>query len=774
MAGLLVSLGAIAAEDFEMLMLEVSMNREPPAPVLCLRDADGGYWVEETIVDAWRIEGERPAAMEHSGIRFLSINGFEGARASFDETTVSLAVTFPPKHIAGQVVTVRADDYPQPDSDYGAFADYDLNYLDPRGDDESVFSALLQPTLFSPAGFLRNAIVYRNGFFDDDDDSVFPEETDDRYDDGFVRLETTWVRDDPVHLRSIRLGDSILEPGNLGAAARFGGVQFATNFDTRPNLVTFPLPAVAGQALLDSSVELFVDGRKAYSGSVDPGPFAFREIPVTTGAGQVQMVTRDLAGREQIVVTDFYATPRTLRDGLSEYAFSAGALREDYGLKSNEYGDAFVSGFHRHGVTDRFTIEGQAQASSEVARIGGAASFAFPRAGVTTAGLAFSRSDGSDSGYEWLFAHNYQSRRYSANLNLRGSTDDYRQLNSLDDETRLKFQVAAGGGLNFSRRSSIATTVAHREYHDGSQYGFVSASYTYASARNFSLFGYATYLDGDDTDTIVGIRLTHFLGGSRSANYGLTMDDDGLGATVELRSDLPVGPGMGYRLAAGQEDGDQTWEADVSAQNDIGRVRLESDHDEEGLAWQASASGSMAWVGGMPFLTREIRDAFAVVKVDGFEGVRVYQDNHEIGRTDSSGRILIPGLRPYQDNQVRIEVQDLPLTARVDSLELSVTPYQRSGVIADFPARDGRDVLIRMVLPDGSAVPEGSIVTLSESGSRAPVGLDGTVYLEDVTGVQQGGVTWRDQRCVFELRVPEPGETVPDLGNVECLPRNSP
>jgi outer membrane usher protein FimD/PapC len=103
-----------------------------------------------------------------------------------------------------------------------------------------------------------------------------------------------------------------------------------------------------------------------------------------------------------------------------------------------------------------------------------------------------------------------------------------------------------------------------------------------------------------------------------------------------------------------------------------------------------------------------------------------------------------------------------------------VTPYQRSGVIADFPARDGRDVLIRMVLPDGSAVPEGSIVELAESGSRAPVGLDGTVYLEDVTGVQQGEVTWEDQRCVFELRVPEPGETVPDLGNVECLPRDSP
>jgi len=54
---------------------------------------------------------------------------------------------------------------------------------------------------------------------------------------------------------------------------RFGGVQFGTNFSTQPMLVTTPLLAAHGEAVVPSTVDVFVNGRPVASESVPPGPF---------------------------------------------------------------------------------------------------------------------------------------------------------------------------------------------------------------------------------------------------------------------------------------------------------------------------------------------------------------------------------------------------------------------------------------------------------------------------------------------------------------------
>ncbi len=59
-----------------------------------------------------------------------------------------------------------------------------------------------------------------------------------------------------------------------------------------------------------------------------------------------------------------------------------------------------------------------------------------------------------------------------------------------------------------------------------------------------------------------------------------------------------------------------------------------------------------------------IRNGFAVAKVGEFENVRVYVENHEVGRTDRHSRILLPALQPFEDNRVSIESSDLPLHIR--------------------------------------------------------------------------------------------------------------
>ena len=58
---------------------------------------------------------------------------------------------------------------------------------------------------------------------------------------------------------------------------------------------------------------------------------------------------------------------------------------------------------------------------------------------------------------------------------------------------------------------------------------------------------------------------------------------------------------------------------------------------------------------GYAFLSRRINDSFAVVQVPDYSGVGIYCRQPSVGRTDAKGNALLPSLRPYEKNSVRIE-----------------------------------------------------------------------------------------------------------------------
>ena len=115
---------------------------------------------------------------------------------------------------------------------------------------------------------------------------------------------------------------------------RFGGVQFGTNFATQPTLVTTPLLAARGEAVVPSTVDVFINGRPIASETVPPGPFSIENLPAITGTGQLQVVVTDALGRQQVLTQPYYSGSTLLRAGLNEYSFELGAIREDYGLES--------------------------------------------------------------------------------------------------------------------------------------------------------------------------------------------------------------------------------------------------------------------------------------------------------------------------------------------------------------------------------------------------------------------------------------------------------
>src|SRR5207244_1800446 len=85
------------------------------------------------------------------------------------------------------------------------------------------------------------------------------------------------------------------------------------------------------------------------------------------------------------------------------------------------------------------------------------------------------------------------------------------------------------------------------------------------------------------------------------------------------------------------------------------------------------------------FASREIDSSFAVAQVGGEPNVRIYRDNKLVGHTDQDGYAILPGLRAYQDNVIRIEQADLPLDIEVDAMQIEAIPHYRSGVLLKFP-----------------------------------------------------------------------------------------
>ena len=246
--------------------------------------------------------------------------------------------------------------------------------------------------------------------------------------EGFVgkRLDTALTREWPNRMLSFRLGDAITTPGYWGRAARMGGIRWGTDFRARPDFITFPLPAVRGEAVVPSTVDVYVNGTLRARRDVQPGAFSLRDLPVISGSGDVRLVLRDSLGREQIIQQPYFASEDLLRAGLSAYSVEIGAVREDYGLENFAYGRALAVASLRRGFSDRVTAELRGEFLEDQQTVGAGMTASVLPSVVLSASLAHSEMRGS--GTLAQFGVDFDRRAFSAGMRLRAATAAFRQL----------------------------------------------------------------------------------------------------------------------------------------------------------------------------------------------------------------------------------------------------------------------------------------------------------------------------------------------------------
>ena len=739
----------IAADE---ILLDVFINQQRKDTVVLLR-SDGRLFAGAEDLRRWRVRLPEANPLTHYGEDFYALDALEGLTYRLDESTQALAMQVPPGLFDATRLMGKETKFSAPNpASLGGFLNYDVTANHAQGQTNT--NGLLELGGFGSWGTAQTSILA----------------SDLNGQASAIRLDTTWTRDQPMQLNSLRFGDAISGTSSWGGAVRFGGVQWATNFSTQPNLISFPLPGISGEAALPSTVDLYVDNALRMRRQVPSGPFSIEDLPVPSGRGDARIVVRDILGREQIITQPFDTSSRLLKQGLHDYSYEVGFVRRNFGIDSNNYGRPMAVGTHRLGLTEQFTgeVHGEFRGNQQTVGLGGV--LMLPAVGVLSGSFAASHSDRGVGGFLGL-GFQLQSRSFSFGMNTQIASQRFVKLGMQPEQLAPRQTSQAFVSLATTDYGAFSARFTHQAFRDKEDNAIVSGSYArkIGSLGNLSM-SVMRFLSGD-AETVFSLNFSMLLGNRTSANISTSAKSGREQAQLQLGRSVPAGSGVGYRLVAGAGDSDFR-QAELNLQNQVGSYTLGASQASGQTAFRGSANGGIAFLGGSAFLSRRITDSFAVVKVPGYSGVGVYADNQLVARTDANGSALLPRLRPYQKNTVRIEQADLPMDAQIDAVQLDAVPYLRSGLLLKFPIKRSRGALLTVVLENGEPLPAGALAQIIrdnvEKNEVFPTGLRGELYLIGLAASNRVRVTLLEQSCEFMLPFPESTEPLPYLGTYTC------
>lgn len=751
------------ASPGRLLPLEVRVNGAKVGNWLLL-EKDGNLYAPPDAFDEWRLSRD-PSAQgveyrNRTWYPLASIPGYE-AQFNFAEQSVDLrflATAFGATRLTGREEALA----PLSPVLSSLFLNYDVSETISAGRDfqtRNDLGALLEFGYSSSLGVLTSSHVGRNLLSDDNLEAR-----------SWRRLETAFTKDFRDENLTLRLGDSTTRPGMWGRQVYFGGVQLGRNYALSPGFITYPLPIIGGQSSAPSTVELYVNDVLRQTSQVPTGPFVIDNFPLLTGTGQARLVVRDLLGRETVLVQDFFASTDLLDEGLSDWSAEIGAVRENLGVANADYGQTFASGLWRYGFDRQRTLEARAEAGEETRGAGLGLSLALPWQMLGQVSAAGSRNDTAGSGGKGMIGVLHSSLWHGFSLRAENASREYRQIGTETAFLPSRRQYSASY-TSYARegRGSFGVAYARIEPYDQAELTTMSANYTMRLGARSSLTFTATRVTGAAKADTVGMSLIVPFDNRRHATANVTAREDSTDSYAGVSQGLGAEIGMGWRALAGRRAGENFGEggvyyqgarslltADVNATSDVQTARL-------------GAQGALIAADGSLFATRRVQNGFAVVEVSGYENVGVGMHSNIYARTDASGRALVPDLQPYRANSIRLDPNELPISAEIDSIELTAVPASRSGVKVKFPVRSGRGALIKIELQDGQPAPAGATVAIRGDDKEFYVARRGEAF---VTGLPESSVVtlrWKGQACDLKIDLP-PGkfDDIARVGPVVC------
>jgi outer membrane usher protein FimD/PapC len=766
------------SEATETVVVRVTLNYEEKGEFFVELTEDGDFLMREDDLRAMGFETVEGMRTSREGGTYFSLGSMEMVDFIFDEHDLALAISASPSLLGTSVMDFgdrRREDvyYPRHTS---AFFNYEAIYSDSNTPDSDSFG------MTNELGIRARGVLFLT------DASYRKTASEEK----FVRLLSSVTYDWRRDMRRLVGGDFFASSGVLGSRVILGGASFSRVYNIDPYFQETPLLDFSGFVSLPSEAEVYVNGNRVLAKGLSPGRFELRNVSTYSGAGEVEVVLRDPFGEVRRLVYPFYYSTRLMGSGLHEYSYGAGFVREDFGVESDRYGELAVSAHHRYGLRDSLTLGYRAEGGGDVYNLGPETAFLLGNAGVVTLSVSASLDDRSSG--EWgsagLLRYEFVGRNLNTRFDLTGFTEEYATLEEALREPveaaaaeRTKYAIGAGVGFHGERSGSVAVNYSGVKTFSGQDFETFGISYAK------TLFGRTKFTsrltrveEEDDAEYRFFFGITHNFKRDVAIAADFSKAEDVYTQRLQVRNTIPLGEGLGYRVSAERhEDGSETTYAlnpfvQVNTRYGTYRGNYRREFPDDGrsfYSYYVSASGGVGFVGDAVGLSRPIRDSFGLVKVGDVPGVAVYVNNQEAGRTDSSGRVFVPELSSYVENQVSIGDTDIPIDYTMPEVSRHVSPPLRSGSVIDFRVERFQAVTgLLKVEAGGKLMPVEYVDVNIIVGAREltfVTGRGGEIYVEDLPeGSHVASFVHDGMGCSFDLIVPESDETLIDLGELVC------
>jgi outer membrane usher protein len=716
----------------EILVSVQTAPNEPGESDTILQMTDGSLWVRPESLQRWRATVPKES-IEYEGSRWTALRVVPGLLYRFDNCTQTLWVdAAAATRSITQLDLLPTITIPTGSAriEPGGYFNLDTQVL--HSVSGTQWAGLGELGAFNARGYGASSFVANQ--------------------DQLVRLDTVWSVDDPESLQRFRAGDVISRDSTFGQSVRLGGVQWGRQFSLRPDIITYPLPSFRGSAALASSVDVYVNQTLRSNQDVPSGPFELNRIPVVAGQGDVQLVVRDVLGREQVVSYPFYAAPVLLREGLTDYTVEAGWLRNSYAVRSADYGRFLAAATYREGLSDTLTAEAHTELLHGQQLLAFSGAWLQPMLGVFSAGIAGSEAtDGVGGGMQLGFER--VSRVWNFSAEVRRASPRFARAGDGPDPVR-KSELARVGFVPHVS-GSLSLSYLHQVRDTDGDISILGLTYGYSFAREWNLFVSATRATSQirNDSILVGLNWQFAQDYLSSSEFSHEGGNNNLARFTVQRT---MQSALDYSWRASAESGANA-RRDVHGQwtHERGTLSADAERNAGDNNYRLGYSTGFALLGTDAFWTRPVDGSFAVVDTQGVPDVRIYADERMTGRTDSTGKLLVPNLRTYETTYLRIEDSDVPIAYEMADLRQPIFLPTRGGTRAQFSVHAYDGVILRLRLQDGSPVPAGAQVAVPGIDASMPVGFDGQTYLDRPAQENRLEARWPGHRCLAYWTTPQ-------------------
>jgi outer membrane usher protein len=770
--------GALASraiqENLRVLPLEVTINGTPAGQWVFI-ERDGILFATDETFEEWRVNRRTTAqAIDYRNEKWFSlasVPGYQQGNINFATNTVAL-------EFAGQsfsATRITTDTTKRPVlsmPELSAFLNYDINANHVATKDianSTNVGALLELGVSGPQGVFTSSHVAK--------DLTHTSATNERK---FVRLESTFNKNFTDSNTSLRIGDSSTRSGISGRSVYFGGLQIGRNFALSPGFTTQPMPLVSGTSSAPSTVELYVNDVLRQTSKVPTGPFVIDNFPVISAAGDARVVVRDVLGRETVLTVPFFAHADLLEEGLSDWSAELGAVRKNFGTASNEYGERFASGLYRFGLNKKLTLEANSQIGTEHKAVGLGASFALPAQLLGRAGATVSDTAGLGTGHQWLLGVEQVNLTDGFTLRAQGASRNYRTLGDTTSTNTTQQQLSASYRREINKDHAFGLGLAHVKTYDNGNVATASANYTWRlESRSAITFNASRAITdnnllasstGNRNITRIGFSWSIPLDGQINVNTNVIHQNGNTDAYAAASKNLSADTGVGWRVLGGTREGDAFSEGGLYYQGTKGLVTADVAVAQKQQAMRVGAQGGVVLIDGKVFPSRTVTESYALVHVPGYADVGVGFHGDRLNNTDAQGYALVTRLTPFVNNNIRLNAEELPIGAEIESIEQSVVPPQRSGVKVVFPVRSGQAALLKIVFDDGEAAPAGAVIKIEGDKQEFYVARRGEAFVTGLQATNNMTLSWKDTQCTVSLTVPQSTskDEIVRVGPISC------